>query len=501
MFRKASQKARWLLLPISRLSLTKRFALISLAILITGMLVIGWWVTREIESGVMNRNASVTASFVTSSVAPHLQNVNDSDGISEEQMEALDSLLFETELGQRIVSFKVWSQDGRILYSPNKNLVGQTFQVDAELQQALRGETVSHVSDLSDPENLYERERFSRLQETYTPLRTLGTGEISGVVEFYKGTAALDAEVQDARLRSWLIVGGATLVMYVLLVRMIKGASLTIGRQRRDLARAAAQRELDRMKAEFTSAVSHELRTPLGFIKGYATTMLRDDLTIDEATRQEFLQVIDEESSKLQWMIDDLLDASRLQAGELQLKQEEIPLREFLESSLAKSSPSLKDKGHTLIRELDAGTYVWADPARIEQVLHNLVNNAARYSDPGSSITVKAVVHDKQAVVSVIDHGDGIPHHELKRVFDPFYRGENSERRGVAGVGLGLSISHSIIESHGCRLWVDSEPGRGSIFSFTLPLSATERAEDSAVEVEHEAHPGSDDGKREHTGC
>ncbi len=267
-----------LLRLFSQISLTKRFALVSFAILLTGLLIIGWWVTRQIERGVMTRTAAVTASFVTSSVSPHLQNLGEPGELRPDQIEALDRLLIETELGQRIVSFKVWSRNGRILYSPHRKIVGMTFQVGRGLQGALRGETVSHISDLSEPENDYERQWFSRLQETYTPLRLFNTGEIVGAVEFYEETKALVEEIQAARLRSWLIVGTATLVMYLILVGMVKGASLTIDRQRGELARVAAQQELDRMKAEFISTISHELRTPLGFIKGYASTLLRDDI-------------------------------------------------------------------------------------------------------------------------------------------------------------------------------------------------------------------------------
>ena len=226
------------------------------------------------------------------------------------------------------------------------------------------------------------------------------------------------------------------------------------------------------MKAEFISAMSHELRTPLGFIKGYATTLLRDDIAVDPATRREFLQIIDEESGKLQRMIDELLDASRLQAGRLQISRSTINLRELLEGALHKAVPTIEESGHTLEVHLPPNDVeVIADGSRIEQVLHNLLDNATRYSDPGTSIQVESTVRNHEVILTVKDHGDGIPPHELELVFEPFYRGENSRRRGVRGTGLGLAISKGIIESHGGRLWVESAPGGGSAFRFTIPLA------------------------------
>ena len=214
----------------NEISLTKRFALASFAILVAGMILIGWWVTQQIEKGVMNRTAAIAASFVTSMVSPHLQTIGQSGQLGTEQTDALNQLLYTTDLGERIVSFKVWSKEGRILYSTQSEIIGQVFPVKSDLAKVFQGETVSHVSNLSDPENVYERQRFQRLQETYTPVRSLGTGEIIGAVEFYESTDALASEVQSARLQSWAIIGGATLAMYLLLLGMVKGASITIGR-------------------------------------------------------------------------------------------------------------------------------------------------------------------------------------------------------------------------------------------------------------------------------
>lgn len=243
-----------------------------------------------------------------------------------------------------------------------------------------------------------------------------------------------------------------------------------------ELRRVEAQQEVQRLKAELLSAVSHELRTPLGIIKGYATTLLRDDLaSLDAETQREFLQAIDEESEKLERMIDELLDVSRLQAGRLSMELERFELDELVAGTVAKLTPAF-DNGEQAV-EVHAGeqVLVLADPLRVEQVVRNLLENAALYSDGAAPVQVRVIVRDGHAEVSVADHGVGIAKGERESIFEPFHRGESSRGRRVRGTGLGLAISRGIVEGLGGSLWVESEPGAGSTFIFTLPLAGAER--------------------------
>ena len=240
-----------------------------------------------------------------------------------------------------------------------------------------------------------------------------------------------------------------------------------------ELRQVESQREMQRLRGELISAVSHELRTPLGFIKGYATTLLRDDATcIDAATQREFLGIIDEETDKLQQMIDELLDASRLQAGRLPIETRPVPLVELVAGAVDKIRATLERTGHTVAMRLPGdGVQVMADPMRIEQVLDNLLENAARYSEPRGPVEVAvAGGQDGYAVVSVADRGDGIPDTEQELVFEPFYRGESARRHAGRGTGLGLAICRGIVEAHGGKMWVESARGPGSTFFFTLPV-------------------------------
>ena len=239
-----------------------------------------------------------------------------------------------------------------------------------------------------------------------------------------------------------------------------------------ELRRLEARHEVQRMRSELISAVSHELRTPLGFIKSYATTLLREDTPIEPATRRHFLEIIDEETDKLEHMIDELLDASRLQAGRLPIEPKPISLGALVTRAVDKARPTLETGGHaTDLRVPDEDVTVLADALRIEQVIDNLLENAARYSEAGSPVEVGVLVEDGEALISVTNHGDGIPAPELEQIFEPFYRGRNATRRGIRGAGLGLAISRGIVEAHGGKIWGETQENRSTAFLLTLPLA------------------------------
>jgi signal transduction histidine kinase len=241
-----------------------------------------------------------------------------------------------------------------------------------------------------------------------------------------------------------------------------------------ELRRLEARHEVQRMRSELISAVSHELRTPLGFIKGYATTMLREDTPIEPATRRHFLEIIDEETDKLEHMIDELLDASRLQAGRLPIEPAPVELGALVTNAVDKARPGLEASGHAVTVRLPGEPVpVNVDALRIEQVLDNLLENAARYSEASSPVEVSVLAEDGHALVSVTDRGDGIAPAELEQIFEPFYRGGNASRRGVRGAGLGLAICRGIVEAHGGKIWGENGPGETTSFVLTLPLTTS----------------------------
>jgi len=239
----------------------------------------------------------------------------------------------------------------------------------------------------------------------------------------------------------------------------------------RELATANARlAELDRMKSDFVSMVSHELRTPLGLIKGYVGTLLRRDAPLDEATREEFLQVIDEETDRLTELVTNLLDMSRIEAGTLRVDRRPTPLARLL----ADCADRLRAREPDRALYLDVPSAlppVLADERRIAQVVDNLLTNAVRYSPEATPIVLGARAVDGGVEVRVVDQGIGIPADKQDQVFEKFFRANASDTRRFAGTGLGLTICRGIVEAHGGTIWVQSEPGRGSTFAFHIPLA------------------------------
>ncbi len=236
-----------------------------------------------------------------------------------------------------------------------------------------------------------------------------------------------------------------------------------------EISKLNAMHELDRMKSEFISSISHELRTPLGFITGYVTTLLRSDMSHSKKTRQEFLQIIKEESETLLGLVENLLDTSRIQAGSFTVEKRPTNIAELARKVVEKVK-SITDRHIFLLNFEPSVPSVPSDSRRLEQVLHNLLSNAIKYSPQGSQITVSGKMKDDHIQISVTDEGQGIPLAELTKIFDAFYRIPVPDDQKVRGAGLGLTICKAIIEAHGGSIWAESTSGRGSIFHFTLPL-------------------------------
>lgn len=233
------------------------------------------------------------------------------------------------------------------------------------------------------------------------------------------------------------------------------------------IARLEAKRQLDNLQDGFMAMVSHELLTPLGFIKGYATTLLRQDTQWEPAIQKEFLTIIDEEADRLHELIDNLMDSSRLQAGTLRMSFQPLKLDTFLRDVALRAS----SRNESLKIELQIkinGLQVIADPTRMAQIFDNLLSNAIKYA-PGSPITIGLDLDNKMAHMTLRDQGPGIAPENLVHLFKRFYRipGPNTSIRGT---GLGLYICKKIIQAHQGDMDVESEVGKGTTFNIYLPI-------------------------------
>jgi len=254
------------------------------------------------------------------------------------------------------------------------------------------------------------------------------------------------------------------------------GQLLENRRMARRIASLEAQRQLARMQDEFVSTVSHELRTPLGFIKGYVTTLLREDTEWDDETRKQFLSIIDDESDRLRELIDNLLDSSRLETGRLAMTFNLTRLAPIMNDVVQRTQSIHPEMRLKVERESDIPD-IEMDGTRIAQVLENLLTNANKYA-PDSPVTIQARQEGNRLRVNVIDQGPGIPTEHISHLFERFYRIPETSS-SVRGTGLGLYICRKIIEAHGGEIGVDSKPGQGSNFHFTLPIHnhVTDRGE------------------------
>lgn len=223
------------------------------------------------------------------------------------------------------------------------------------------------------------------------------------------------------------------------------------------------------LKLDAISMLSHEMRTPLASIKGYATALLLDDAEWDEETTTEFLETINQESDRLSRLIGAILESAAFDANSVRIEKEPILLpmaiRRVVERMMIQATC------HTFRIDIPANfPVIEADAERIEQVVTNLVDNAVKYSPQGGTITVTGRVSADEVTISVADEGPGLDAGDMKKLFERFFRASSSRRR-VAGTGLGLPISASIVRAHGGRIWARSEPGAGTTFSFTLPYA------------------------------
>jgi len=246
-----------------------------------------------------------------------------------------------------------------------------------------------------------------------------------------------------------------------------------------------ADYELDRMKSNLVSTVSHELRTPLAAIKGYATTLLADDVEWDKASQREFLTIISDESDRLSDLVNNLLDLSRIEAGSLTLVREKCDL----EGSIYRAARQAQlQPGNKFEIQIEAGLPpLYADRSRLETVLRNLIENSVKYAGEQAAILVRVNKQGEQIIFRVSDDGPGIPDEESQRIFESFYQVNASLARISSGVGLGLAICQGLVRAHGGEIWLEKQ-NRGAHLAFSIPVNSTAGAAKSYASIKVENH-------------
>ncbi len=235
-------------------------------------------------------------------------------------------------------------------------------------------------------------------------------------------------------------------------------------------------RETEELKSIFVSVVSHELKTPVALIKGYVGTLRRKDVSWESEIVQDSLEVIEEEADHLTDLIENLLDASRLQAGGFRLNQAEFKVDELAEE-IAQRFQTQTDQHRIVAKFPENFPMIVGDKKRLSQVFTNLISNAIKYSPEGGEIRINGQIRAEQIIICVQDEGVGVAQEDVPYVFDRFYRADEAAKK-TQGAGLGLYLARAIIEAHYGRIWVEPKPGVGARFCFSLPREARGRIEE-----------------------
>jgi two-component system sensor histidine kinase KdpD len=268
----------------------------------------------------------------------------------------------------------------------------------------------------------------------------------------------------------------------VLLTSFANQAALALerGRLAEEAAKAAALAESDQLKSALLAAVSHDLRTPLAVTKASVSSLLDPSVQWTVVERDDFLRAIDEETDRLTMLVGNLLDLSRIEGGVLRPDKEWYDISELIEDTATRLAPSAVRNEHKITTDVQPDLPIALfDYVEIAQVVMNLGENALKYSPAGMEVTLGARLDQRDIEIFVRDHGPGIPPREQVRIFEKFHRiGATSQ---VPGSGIGLAISKGLVEAHGGRIWVESEPGRGSTFRFTLPVDQGARVQEGVA--------------------
>ena len=344
----------------------------------------------------------------------------------------------------------------------------RTLTEERNLSSAILGSMVEGVLVVNGSERVvFANQSFAEILDLKVPPQAG-----SGLVEVVRQTELIEAARKvlrgEPRVESEIVTGTLRQHFFAATVASVRAAetngAVIVLHDITDL------RKLERVRRDFVANVSHEFRTPLTAIQGFAETLLAGAMN-DPQNRERFLGIIVEHSRRLARLTEDLLMLSKMDADRLELEMRRIPVGPFVESCIETSMPRALEKDLKLLVNLaDRVPDIAGDRRRLTEVLQNLLDNAIQYTPAGGQIMVSAGPRSGEVVFTVSDTGIGIPQADQPRIFERFYRVDVARSREVGGTGLGLSIAKHLVETHGGRIWVESEIGRGSQFHFSVPL-------------------------------
>jgi signal transduction histidine kinase len=454
---------------LANLSLARRFLLVSLVLVVTGGVAVAWVLGQLIETSAINNTTSVTALYVESFVTPELQSLANGTTLTQPEIDSLNNLLNSPAVGHRIVAFRIWSTSGTILYSPNPQLMGRTFDMNGDRGRAAQGAVTGDISNLTDPENVYERQHWSHLLEIYMPIRASRSSLIIAVAELYQLPDDLENQVNSDRLTAWALVAVAAFLAYLALARVVSQGSRKIISQDSELRERVRQlsalldlnaglHERLRRAAERTTALNELERRRIGsdLHDGPTQTLAFALLRLDsvETHLEESGQGGEKDLASVRGALSEALADMRSIAAGLRTPE------------LERAAPAEIVRRAVADHERRAGSHAAVDitgiPERaslatkiaLYRILLEALSNATRHGG-GTGVEVR-----------VTDSGDG------------FLLAEVSDRGGGFDVRqrplqghLGLTGMRERAELLGGRLELESSVGGGTRVRAFLPLT------------------------------
>lgn len=462
--------------PFGRLNFSRQFVVVSFAVLVAGMAIIGTWIGRQIESNAVKSAAAIAAVYVESILAAQLRKYTSGGGFGSETHAALDRAFVEAPLRGEVVRFKLWDPDGHILYSSDHRQVGRRYAVGGLLAAAFAGDVQSRISDLDELDNASEREHWSELIEVYVPLRTGANGKVSAVAEFYHSTENLGRDIRAAKQRSWLLVTVATAAMYLLLLGIVRRANNTILDQRRDLNLQLQQLrttlgENDRMRGRLREAVARTTALNEQFLHRVAAD-LHDGPAQEIALALMRLEALGEARSgggvlggNTSHDFETIYRALNASLAELRNMASGLGMPKIAALSLAdtvrRAVCDFEDKSGTTV-QIEVDDALDEAPLAIRITVYRLLQESLTNGwlhARGAAQQVRARCAAGQALIEVSDQGPGfVP----QAAFD-------SGRLGLAFMRERVRLLGGVFE-------VASEPGRGTRILARLPLLLEETA-------------------------
>jgi signal transduction histidine kinase len=473
-------------MSIRKLSLLTKFTIVSLVVTAVIGIALAWGIQQQMEYNALQNAGENAADNVATLLNPNLHQADLSGPLDPSRFAQVDTLIRQSVLNDRVVRVKIWSREGVLIYSDEKELVGKSFPEDEDLKEALEGKTVTIISPEKE-ENEGERERFGRLIEVIVPLRPAGSQQVAGAYEIYQDMSVLEPVLAKIRNFVWGSIGVGFLILYGSLFAFVRNASHELVHRSEENARLyeeAKQRLEERKRAEkelikrttqleaankeleaFSYSVSHDLRAPLRAIDGFSRVILEEYTGKLDDEGKRYLKIIRDNTQKMGQLIEDLLALSRL--GRKQMDISEIDMAKLVKDVFDELKATAAPE-RTIQLDIKTLPPAHGDQSMIRQVFVNLISNSIKFTRPKENAVIEVGGETKgsENIYYVKDNGVGFDMQYLNKLFGVFQRLHSAEE--FEGTGVGLAIVQRIIHRHGGRVWAEGKVNEGATFYFTL---------------------------------